>query len=248
MITLKSKKEINFIRENGRLVAKTLSCLKECIKPGVTTKELADVAHEIITQEGGYPAFLDYRGFPGSICTSVNNEVVHGIPGNRRLKTGDIIGIDLGVYRNGYYADAAVTFVIGKASCETARLLKVTEEALFEGIEAARLPSRILDIAFAIQSYVEKAGFSVVRDLVGHGIGQQMHEEPQVPNFGEPGKGPRLKPGMTICLEPMVNEGNFETKCLSDGWTVVTKDGSLSAHFEHTILITEGDAEILTKL
>lgn len=247
MITLKSKREIDLIRENGRLVASTFASLKEHIKPGVTTRELADIASKLIRREGGYPAFLDYRGFPGSICTSVNDEVVHGIPSRRRLKNGDIISIDLGVYRNGYYADAAMTFAVGEIDSQTLRLLRVAKEALYVGIRMARLPHRVFDISYAIQSYVEGAGFSVVRDLVGHGIGQDMHEEPQVPNFGEIGKGPRLKPGMTICLEPMVNAGGFETRQLNDGWTVVTKDGSRSAHFEHTILITEGDAEILTR-
>lgn len=248
MIILKSNQEVNLIRENGRLVARTLDAINECIKPGVTTKKLEGVAHELITREGGHPAFLGYRGFPGSICTSVNDVVVHGIPDRRCLEDGDIISIDLGVYRNGYYADIAATFAVGKISEEAARLVRVAEEALYEGIKMAKPPNRVFDISWAIQSCVEREGFSVVRDLVGHGVGQELHEEPQVPNFGEPGKGARLKPGMTICVEPMINEGGYKTRCLNDGWTVVTKDGSLSAHFEHTILITEGNAKILTKL
>lgn len=246
MIVLKSKREVEIIRENGRLVARVLNALGKLIKPDVTTKELEVFAHEFITKEGGYPAFLGYRGFPASICTSVNEEVVHGIPGARRLKEGDIISIDLGVSRGGYYADASMTFRVGKVDRKVAHLLDVTLDALYKGIAKARPGMRVLDISHAIQSCVEEEGFSVVRDLVGHGIGQQMHEEPQVPNFGEPGKGPRLKPGMTICIEPMVNQGGAETKTLDDGWTVVTKDGSLSAHFEHTVLIREGEPEILT--
>jgi methionyl aminopeptidase len=246
VIVLRSEKEVKIIRENGHLVAKTLKALGEIIKPGITTKELEVFAHRLITQEGGYPAFLGYRGFPASICTSVNEEVVHGIPSSRRLKEGDIISIDLGVCRNGYYADGAMTFRVGKINKEAEHLLNVTLKALYKGVSKARPGMRVLDISYAIQSYVEGEGFSVVRDLVGHGIGQEMHEEPQVPNFGEPGKGPRLKPGMTICIEPMVNQGGPNTKTLDDGWTVVTEDGSLSAHFEHTILITEGDPEILT--
>lgn len=248
MIVLKSKREVEIIRRNGQLVARALDALGRFIRPGITTKELEMVAHELITKEGGRPAFLGYRGFPASICTSVNNEVVHGIPGPRRLVEGDIISIDLGVWRDGYYADGAMTFRVGEVEEEVERLLNVTLDALYRGIANARSGLRVLDISYAIQSYVESEGFSVVRDLVGHGIGQQMHEEPQVPNFGEPGKGPRLKPGMTICIEPMVNQGGSKTKVLEDGWTVVTEDGSLSAHFEHTVFISERGPEILTLL
>ncbi|HAV43114.1 TPA: type I methionyl aminopeptidase [bacterium] len=248
MIVLKSNHEVNLIHENGRLAAKVLATLGKLIKPGVTTKELEDVAHRLITKENGYPAFLNYKGFPASICTSINEVVVHGIPDNRCFKEGDIISIDIGVFRNACYADIAATFAVGRISKKAERLLKVAKEALYEGIRKARPPNRVFDISWAIQSLVEKKGFNVVRSLTGHGIGQELHEEPQVPNFGEPGKGARLKPGMVLCIEPMINEGGFETTCLDDGWTIVTKDGSLSAHFEHTVLITETNAKILTKL
>ncbi|MGB9791927.1 MAG: type I methionyl aminopeptidase [Thermacetogeniaceae bacterium] len=246
MIILKSSQEIEYMRQAGRITALALQELSRKIRPGVTTAELNRYAEEFIEKAGAKPAFLGYHGFPASICTSVNNEVVHGIPGLRRLENGDIISIDMGAIYRGYYGDAAATFPVGEISEEAKRLLEVTEKALYEGISKAVAGNRVGDISAAVQSYVERHGFHVVRDYVGHGIGRNMHEEPQVPNFGKPGVGPRLQPGMVLAIEPMVNVGTHEVVVMPDGWTVVTKDGSLSAHFEHTVLITEGEPEILT--
>lgn len=245
---IKSDRELELMRAAGEIVAETFEKLKEVIKPGITTKELDRIAHRFIRDNKGIPAFLGYSGYPASICTSVNEEVVHGIPGRRMLKDGDIVGIDIGAIYEGYYGDAARTFEVGNVSEKAKRLIEITKNSFFRGITMAVEGKRLQDISHAIQTYVESNGYSVVRDLVGHGIGKNMHEEPQVPNFGEAGKGPRLKSGLTIAIEPMVNEGKYHVKTLSDGWTVVTVDGSLSAHYENTIAITAGEPEILTMI
>ncbi len=243
---IKSDRELELMRAAGRIVAETFEKLKEVIKPGITTKELDRIAERFIRDSKGIPAFLGYGGYPASICASVNEEVVHGIPGRRMLKEGDIVGIDIGAIYEGYYGDAARTFGVGNVSEKAKRLIEVTKNSFYRGITMAVEGKRLQDISHEIQTYVESNGYSVVRDLVGHGIGKNMHEEPQVPNFGESGKGPRLKAGLTIAIEPMVNEGRFHVRTLSDGWTVVTADGSLSAHYENTIAITVGEPEILT--
>jgi methionyl aminopeptidase len=234
------------MREAGRIVAETHELLAKMIKPGVTTKELDQAAEEYIRSRGAIPAFKGYNGFPGSICASVNDEVVHGIPGLRKLENGDIISIDIGAVKNGFVGDSAVTHPVGTVSKDKLKLLKVTEESLLEGIKYAIPGNRLSDISHAIQTYVEKNGFSVVRDYVGHGIGENMHEDPQIPNFGRPGHGPRLEKGMTLAIEPMVNMGTYRVRTLLDNWTVVTLDGQCSAHFEHTIAITQSGPEILT--
>ncbi len=239
--------EIELMRDAGRLVARTLEMLGREVKPGVTTAELDAMAERFIREHGGRPAFKGYRGFPASICPSVNDEVVHGIPGPKVLREGDIIGIDVGVEMHGYYGDAATTFPVGKVSAEATRLLDVTREALMRGIAMARSGGRVGDISHAIQSYVEGQGFTVVTALVGHGIGRAMHEEPQVPNYGPPDRGPRLMTGQVIAIEPMVNIGGPDVVTQDDGWTVCTKDGSLSAHFEHTVAIGADGPDILTK-
>lgn len=246
MIELKSKREIEIIKENGKIVADTLGFLGDKMKPGMKTKELDLLAERFIKRHKAIPAFKGYRGFPSNICVSVNNEIVHGIPGERILKEGDLVSIDLGVLKNGYYADGAFTFSLGQVKVEIKELIQVTQDALDCGIQSAVAGRNLSDISHTIQSHVEKNGYSVVRDLVGHGIGKQMHEEPQVPNFGKPGEGPILKEGMVLAIEPMVNSGSFEIKTLDDEWTIVTADGSLSAHFEHTIAITENGTLILT--
>jgi methionyl aminopeptidase len=246
MIELKSEREIKIIRENGRIVALTLSYLKEKIKSGIKTIELDKLAEEFILKKNAIPAFKGYRGFPGNICTSINNQVVHGIPGERVLKEGEIISVDVGVLKDGFYADGAWTFPVGEISNQAKRLLEVTLESLEAGISQALAGNRLGDISYAVQSIAEKNGFSVVRDLTGHGIGRHMHEDPPVPNFGSPGTGLLLKEGMIFAVEPMVNAGGYEIKTLEDNWTVVTLDGSLSAHFEHTVAITQNGAEILT--
>lgn len=248
MIILKSDREISYLRDAGRIVAETHVEVKKAVTPGVTTLELDRIAEEYIKGRGAIPAFKGYHGFTGNICSSVNEEVVHGIPGLRKLKTGDNVSIDIGAVINGYNGDAAVTVPVGEIDAEVQRLLDVTEESLYKGIENAIVGNRLSDISHAVQSHVESHGFSVVRDYVGHGIGRNMHEDPQVPNYGSPGRGPRLKSGMTLAIEPMVNLGTYEVKTLDDGWTVVTLDGKRSAHFEHSIAITDGKPEILTKL
>lgn len=234
------------MRQAGRIVADTLQELAGAIRPGITTIQLDTLARQYIQKSGARPAFLGYHGFPASICASLNEEVVHGIPGLRRLKAGDIISIDVGVFYKGYYGDAAATFPVGEVSPLAKRLLEVTRESLYKGIEKAYPGNRLYDISAAIQTYVESRGFSVVRSYVGHGIGSEMHEEPQVPNFGLPGKGPLLEAGMVLAIEPMVNAGTWEVETLSDDWTVVTKDRNLSAHFEHTVAIMQDGPEILT--
>jgi len=248
MIIVKSPREIEQLKRSNAIVAEVFEKLKKMIEPGITTKELDQVAEEYILLKGGRPAFKGYRGFPATLCISINEEVVHGIPGQRRLKEGDIVSLDVGVNFVGYFGDAAITLPVGEVDPEAKRLLEVTEKALYIGIEKAKRGNRLFDISYAIQRWVESHGFSVVRDFVGHGIGKDLHEEPQIPNFGAPHQGPRLEKGMVFALEPMVNEGTYEVRILSDGWTVVTADGKRSAHFEHTVAITEDGAEILSAL
>lgn len=248
MIILRSNEEIDEIRSAGRIVALTLAKLKKHAKAGVSTKELDAIAEDEINSRGGHAAFKNYKGYPATICASINEGVVHGIPSDRRLADGDILSLDAGVRYNNFFADAAITVGIGDISDTAKKLMKVTEDALYCGIENARPGKRLSDISASVQLHVESNGFSVVRAFVGHGIGEKIHEEPEIPNFGTPGKGIRLEPGMILAIEPMVNEGGFEVEVLEDGWTAVTKDKTLSAHFEHTIAVRDGGAEILTKL
>ena len=244
-ITIKSTQEIEYMRKAGRIVSDTHDLLKSHIKPGITTGELDRIAEQFIRSQGATPSFKGYNGFPGSICTSVNEQVVHGIPGLEMLKDGDIISVDIGAYYKGYHGDAARTFPVGKISQDAEKLIQVTKESFFEGLKYAVPGNRLSDISAAIQHYVESHGFSVVREFVGHGIGAELHEDPQVPNYGSPGRGPRLREGMALAIEPMVNMGRYEVNILSNRWTVVTIDASLSAHYEHTIVITKGAPEIL---
>lgn len=246
MISIKSKHEIELMYSAGKIVAEVHEKLKEVIKPGITTKELDIIAERYILKCGALPAFKGYCGFPASICASINEQVVHGIPGPTVLKEGDIIGIDIGTIYKDYYGDAARTYGVGKISDETQKLIKVTEESFFKGIEYAIAGSRLSEMSEAIQKHVEENGFSVVRDYTGHGIGRRLHEEPEVRNYTTLSRGPRLVSGMTLAVEPMVNQGSHVVKSLRDGWTVVTADGSLSAHYENTILITSSTPEILT--
>ncbi|HVP37279.1 MAG TPA: type I methionyl aminopeptidase [Terriglobales bacterium] len=246
MIELKSEREIQIIRENGKIVGLTLKYLKDKIKPGIRTIELDKLAQEFIVSNKGISAFNGYRGYPGNICTSINNEVVHGIPGERVLKEGEIVSIDIGVLKNGFYADGAWTFPVGEITDQNRKLLEITLKSLDAGISQAVVGNRLGDISSAVQSVAEKNGYSVVRDLTGHGIGRQMHEDPPVPNFGSQGTGLLLKEGMVLAIEPMLNAGRFEVKTLEDNWTIVTVDGSISAHFEHTIAVTKNGPEILT--
>lgn len=248
MIIIKSPREIEQLKRSNAIVAEVFDKLRGMIVPGMTTIELDQVAEEYILSKGARPAFKGYRGFPATLCVSINEEVVHGIPSQRRLKEGDIISLDVGVNFLGYFGDAAITFPVGEVDPEAKRLLEVTGKALIIGIGKAKIGNRLFDISYAIQRWVESQGFSVVRDFVGHGIGKDLHEEPQIPNFGAPHQGPRLEKGMVFALEPMVNEGTYEVRVLSDGWTVVTADGKRSAHFEHTISITDDEAEILSIL
>ncbi|MGI6129292.1 MAG: type I methionyl aminopeptidase [bacterium] len=248
MIILKSPSQIECMRRAGRLTALAVAELKKAIRPGITTGELDALAEDFITSRGGIPSFKGYQGFPASICTSINNEVVHGIPGLREVKTGDIISIDVGVTYDGYVGDSAFTAAVGEVSDEAMHLLHVTEEALYKGIAQAVVGGRLTDIGHAVENHAKSGGCAVVRDYVGHGIGARMHEDPLVPNFGPPGRGPRLMEGMALAIEPMVNLGSHEVRSLPDGWTVVTADGSLSAHFEHTVVITADGPEILTRI
>ena len=248
MIILKSKKEIELLREAGKIVADTHEVLRKAISPGISTLELDKIAEENIRKYNAEPSFKGYGGFPGSICASINREVVHGIPGETILQEGDIVSLDIGAYYKGYHGDSAKTHGVGMISEEDRKLIEVTRESFYEGIKFAKLGYRLSDISHAVQTHVEKHGFSVVRDLVGHGVGANLHEDPQVPNYGLPGKGPRLREGMVIAIEPMVNAGRYHVKPLSDGWTTVTIDGKKSAHYEHTIAITEHEPLILTKL
>lgn len=246
MIEYKSPREIKKIRKAGQVVAEILDLISENVRPGVTTRKLESLASEHFKKKKARPAFLGYQGFPASICVSVDDEVVHGIPGDRTLVEGEIVSVDAGAVIDGYFGDSARSFAVGNVNGKARKLLSVTREALDRGINACVVGNRLGDISFAIQSYVEAEGFSVVRDLVGHGIGKKMHEEPQVPNFGEPGTGIELKEGLVVAIEPMINAGGYKVRVLSDGWTVVTDDGSLSAHFEHTVAVTSKGPEILT--
>jgi len=246
MIYIRSQEEVGKIGESNRIVFETLQLLAKEIKPGVATKALDILAEDYIHSQEAEPAFKGYNGFPASICASIDEQVVHGIPSSRELKEGEIIGIDVGVLKNGYYGDAAYTFTVGDVDDHKRKLMKITEESLYLGIEKAKSGNHLSDIGNAIQVYVESHGFSVVRTLVGHGIGTNLHEAPEVPNFGEPGRGPELKPGMCLAIEPMVNEGTFEVESLKDGWTIVTADRKPSAHFEHTITITNNGPIILS--
>jgi len=248
MIILKSPEEIKRMSRACVIVAEVLRALEGIVKPGISTKEIERFVEKMVLDRGAVPAFKGYRNYPASVCTSVNDQVVHGIPSSVALNEGDIVSIDLGVYLDGFYGDAAVTLPVGKVNPPAEKLIRVTKEALALGIERARPGNRVSDISHAIQRHVEANGFSVVRSFVGHGIGRSLHEEPQVPNFGEPGHGPRLREGMTLAIEPMVNAGSYEVSVLDDGWTAVTVDGSLSAHYEHTVAITGNGPRILTKM
>jgi methionyl aminopeptidase len=248
MIVLRSNEEIGQIRIAGRIVALTLARLKKCARAGITTKELDKIAEEEIARHGGHAAFKNYKGYPAAICTSINEGVVHGIPSEMRLADKDILSIDVGVRYGNFFADAAITVGIGRISDMAKKLMQITEEALYRGITYARCGQRLSDISASIQLHVESNGFSIVRAFVGHGIGEKIHEEPEIPNFGAPNKGVRLESGMILAIEPMVNEGTFEVEVLEDGWTAVTKDRKLSAHFEHTIAVREDKAQILTCL
>ncbi|WP_100374463.1 type I methionyl aminopeptidase [Bacillus sp. FJAT-45037] len=248
MIICKTERELDIMREAGRIVALAHQELRKHIKPGVTTKQLDEIAEKLIRSHGATPSFKGYNGFTGSICASVNEELVHGIPGSRVLKDGDVISVDIGAKLNGYHGDSAWTYAVGAISDEDQQLLDVTEAALFKGLEQAKAGERLSNISHAIQSYAEPFGFSIVREYVGHGVGQDLHEDPQIPHYGPPGKGPRLKPGMVLAVEPMINAGSRYVRTLADNWTVVTVDGKNCAHFEHTIAITEAGYEILTKL
>ena len=248
MIALRNAEEIEAIRKAGAIVAQALDTLRKRARIGVTTAKLDAIAADVILSAGGIPAFKGYRGYPANICTSVNEEVVHGIPSPRKLKDGDILSVDVGVKLGDYFADAALTVGIGRVSDEAAKLMRATHDSLQRGIELAKPGNRLSDISWAIQETVESRGFSVVKAFVGHGIGTKIHEEPEIPNFGKPGKGARLEAGMVLALEPMVNAGTYEVEVLEDGWTAVTKDRSLSAHFEHTIAITDSGAQVLTAL
>lgn len=248
MIIRKSQRELELMSESGKIVAATHALLAEKIAPGITTKEIDEIAEEFIREHDAEPSFKGYQGFPSSVCIAINEQVVHGIPSARTLESGDIIGIDIGAFKNGYHGDAARTLSVGEVSEQAQELMEVTQDSLDAGIDAAVPGNKLSDISHAVQSLVEAEGFSVVRQFVGHGIGAKMHEDPQIPNFGSPGRGPVLKSGMTLAIEPMVNVGDYKVTTLDDGWTVVTKDRELSAHFEHTIAITESGSKILTKI
>ena len=250
-ITIKSPRELDLMREAGKVVASAKQAVKDAIRPGVTSMEMDAVAEEVIRKHGAIPSFKGYKPtpskpFPATICFSFNEEIVHGIPGNRKIKSGDIVSVDFGAIVEGFHGDSAFTIAVGEGSEETERLISATKIALEKGISEAKEGARLTDISHAVQSYAESEGFSVVREYVGHGIGRSLHEEPQVPNYGKPGRGPKLKVGMTLAIEPMLNVGTWQTKALDDGWTVVTADGELSAHYEHTIAVTENGPEILT--
>ena len=245
-IVLKSKEEIALMREAGRVVAQVLEILKKEIRPALVIERLDDIVRQEFARRGVTPTFLGYQGYPARVCVSVNDEVVHGIPDSRTLKEGDIVSIDLGATHKGFVGDAAITVCVGKVSPEADRLVRVTEEALWGGIRAARAGARLGQVSAAVQAHAEQNGFAVVREYVGHGIGREMHEDPQVPNFGQPEQGPVLRKGMVLAIEPMVTAGDWRTKRDSDNWTVRTLDGSLAAHFEHTVAITDGEAEVLT--
>ena len=246
MITIKNERELMLMRQACKITAAARALAGEMVRPGVSTKQIDKAVHDFIVSQGAKPSFLNYNGYPASACISVNKTVIHGIPGEYVLAEGDIVSIDVGAFYKGYHGDCAATFACGTISAEAERLIKVTEQSFYEGIRFATRGHRVSDISHAIQTYVESNGFSVVRSFVGHGVGAQLHEEPEVPNFGAPGRGPRLLPGMTLAIEPMVNAGVPDVRILKDGWTVVTTDGKLSAHYENTVLITDGEPEILT--
>ncbi|MBC7360869.1 MAG: type I methionyl aminopeptidase [Candidatus Aminicenantes bacterium] len=246
MIIYKSEAEIEMMRKSSQIVAKVLSELKELVKPGVETRELDIYAENRARELGAVPAFKGYRGYPASLCVSINEEIVHGIPSSRKLKEGDIVSLDFGVVYQGYYGDAAITLPVGQVSDLARKLIEVAERSFYRGLEQMKEGNRLSDISAAIQAEVEKAGFSVIRAFVGHGIGRSLHEEPQVPNFGLPGHGPRIKPGLTLAIEPMIAAGHWEVEVLDDGWTAVTQDRSLAAHYEHTVALTDNGVEILT--
>ncbi|SMG59324.1 type I methionyl aminopeptidase [Paenibacillus aquistagni] len=248
MIICKSEVELGFMREAGRIVAMTHRLMADSVKPGITTRELDNIAERFIRSQGATPSFKGYNGFSGSICASVNDELVHGIPGDRVLNEGDIISIDIGAQYRGYHGDSAWTYGVGSISDSAKKLLEVTERSLYAGLDLVKPDVRLYTISHAIQRVIEDAGFSVVREYVGHGVGADLHEEPQIPNFGTPDRGPRLKPGMTLAIEPMVVIGERYVKTLADNWTVVTVDGTWCAHFEHTVAVTSDGCEILTKL
>ena len=246
MITIKNERELVSMRRACKITAAARALAGEMVRPGVSTKQIDKAVHDFIVSKGAKPSFLGYHGYPASVCISVNNTVIHGIPGGYVLKEGDIVSIDVGAYYEGFHGDCAATFPCGAISTQAQNLIDVTKRSFFEGIRFATRGHRVSDISDAIQTYVESNGFSVVRSFVGHGVGTQLHEEPEVPNFGDPGRGPRLIPGMTLAIEPMVNVGSHAVNVLKDGWTTVTADGSLSAHYENTVLITDGEPEILT--
>jgi methionyl aminopeptidase len=248
MIICKSESELRLMREAGRIVAETHRLMAQAVKPGITTGELDEIADKFIRSQGAVPSFKGYNGFPSSICASVNDELVHGFPGSRKLNEGDIISIDIGAQYEGYHGDSAWTYAVGSVTPEVQKLLDVTEESLYAGLALIKPDVRLYTISHAIQKVIEAAGFSVVREYVGHGIGADLHEEPQIPNYGTPDRGPRLKPGMVLAIEPMVNIGERYVRTLEDDWTVVTRDGSWCAHFEHTVAVTEDGFEILTIL
>ena len=246
MITLKSEHEIELMRRAGKITAAARALAREMVKPGVTTQQIDKAVFDFIRSHGATPSFLHYNGYPASVCVSVNDEIIHGIPGPRVLQEGDVVSVDVGAYIGGFHGDCAATFACGAISEEAQRLIDVTRQSFFEGIRYARDGHRLLDISAAIQEYVESNGFSIVREYVGHGIGTQMHESPEIPNYGHPGHGPKLLRGMTLAIEPMVNAGTAAIRQMPDGWTVRTLDGKYAAHYENTILITDGEPEILT--
>ena len=246
MITLKSAHEIELMRRAGKITAAARAVAREMVKPGVTTQQIDQAVYRFIKSQGAIPSFLNYNGYPASVCVSVNDEIIHGIPGKRVLQEGDIVSIDVGAYIGGYHGDCAATFPCGKVSPEAQNLIDVTRQSFFEGIKFAKEGCRLYDISAAIQGYAESHGCSIVREYVGHGIGTEMHESPEIPNYGHPGRGPRLLRGMTIAVEPMVNAGTAAIRQMPDGWTVRTADGKLAAHYENTLLITDGEPEILT--
>ena len=246
MISIKTERELELMRKACKITAAARALAGEMVRPGVTTGEIDKAVHDFILSQGAKPSFLHYQGYPGSACISVNEVVIHGIPGKQILREGDIVSVDVGAFYQGFHGDCAATFACGNISPEAQRLIDVTKQSFFEGIRFARQGYRVSDISHAVQTYVEANGFSVVRAFVGHGVGEHPHEEPSVPNYGAPGKGPRLVKNMTIAVEPMVNMGSYEVRVLRDGWTTVTADGKLAAHYENSILITDGEAEILT--
>ena len=246
MITLKSEHEIELMRRAGKITAAARALARDMVKPGVTTQQIDKAVYHFIKSQGATPSFLNYNGYPASVCVSVNDEIIHGIPGKRVLKEGDIVSVDVGAYIGGFHGDCAGTYPCGQVSDQALDLIRVTQQSFFEGLKFAREGYRLSDISHAVQEYVESHGYSVVREYVGHGIGRRMHESPEVPNFGNPGHGPRLLRGMTIAVEPMVNAGSAAIRQMSDGWTVKTADGRNAAHYENTILITDGDPELLT--